>query len=85
MTSLRPHLGRIAHDVAVRIAAGESDEAAIVSAIEETLLAQGYGADQAREAAERLASRHGAMIRAYAEEHDRVLANDRAQGYHVIR
>lgn len=83
LAPLRPYLARIAHDVAVRRARGEADEAAIIAAVEETLLAQGYGADQAKETAARLASQHGAMLRAYAAEHDRMLANDRAQGFHV--
>lgn len=83
LAPLRPHLARIAHDVAVRRARGEDDEQAVTAAIEETLLAEGQDAAAAKQAAVRLAAQHGAMILAYAAEHDRMLANDRAQGFHV--
>ncbi len=83
LAPLMPYLARIAHDVSVRRSSGETTDNAIVAAIQETLVVQGTDPAQANESARQLAARYRDIILRYADEHDRVLLQDRNMGFHV--
>ncbi|MEJ2187085.1 MAG: hypothetical protein P8Z36_14310 [Gemmatimonadota bacterium] len=83
LAPLAPYLSRIAHDVSVRRASGEQADNAIIAAIQETLVVQGADPQEATETARQLATRYRETILRYADEHDRVLLQDRNMGFHV--
>jgi len=83
LAPLTPYLSRIAHDVSVRRTSGEEADAAIIAAIQETLVVQGAKPQEASDTARQLAVRYRDVILRYADEHDRVLLQDRNMGYHV--
>ncbi|MEJ2679504.1 MAG: hypothetical protein P8174_10575 [Gemmatimonadota bacterium] len=83
LAHLAPYLSRIAHDVSVRRAAGESTDKAIAAAIQETLVLQGTDPQEAANAAQQLTALYRDTILRYADEHDRVLLQDRNMGFHV--
>lgn len=83
LAHLAPYLSRIAHDVSVRRAAGEATDKAIAAAIQDTLVIQGTDPQDAADAARELAALYGDTILRYANEHDRVLLQDRNMGFHV--
>ncbi|MEJ2215597.1 MAG: hypothetical protein P8099_03165 [Gemmatimonadota bacterium] len=83
LAPLAPYLARIAHDVSVRRASGDEADAAVVAAIQETLVVQGADPQEAAETARQLAVRYRDIILRYADEHDRVLLQDRNMGFHV--
>jgi hypothetical protein len=83
LAHLAPYLSRIAHDVSVRRASGEATDNAIAAAIQETLVVQGTDPQEAADTARQLTALYRDTILRYADEHDRVLLQDRNMGYHV--